>query len=133
MNINAKDLLRLFMLSLACYREARGEPQRGKRLVAQVIENRVTDPRWPETYVGVITQPWQFSAFNRNDPNALTFPAEDDPAWASCVAAAQDVLSAIEPFTEANHYVVDALRPRPEWFQEEKVVAREGAHVFLRL
>ena len=131
MNIHAKDLLRLFMLSLACYREARGETQRGKRLVAQVIENRVTDPRWPDTYVGVITQPSQLSAFNQDDPNALTFPAEDDPAWAASVAAAQEVLTAVELFTEANHYCVVGLSPA--WAREDKIGAREGRHVFYRL
>lgn len=126
-------LLRRFILALAVWREARGESARGRRLVAQTIENRVQDARWPDTYQGVITQPWQFSAFNKFDPNALKFPTENDPAWAGCVGAADAVLQAPLPFTDANHYVVDTLRPRPAWFDETKVVSREGAHVFLCL
>ena len=126
-------LIRLFTLALCVWREARGESGRGKQLVAQTIENRVTDPRWPDTYVEVITQPWQFSAFNKNDPNALLFPKETDPSWAACVRAADAVIAAAEPFTMANHYVVDALRPRPAWFDDAKIVNREGAHVFLQL
>lgn len=129
----AVQLLRLFTLALCVWREARGESPLGQLLVAQTVENRVRDPRWPETYVGVITQPWQFSAFNPSDPNALRFPTETDGVWPRCVAAAEAVLAAPQPFTTANHYVVDALRPRPAWYQEGKVVAREGAHVFLTL
>src|SRR3990167_6221259 len=97
-------LLRLFALSLVVWRESRGESTLGKLLVAQTIENRVRDPRWPDTYVGVITQPWQFSAFNRNDPNALLFPAEHDAAWPACVAAADVVLLGPLALTNANHY-----------------------------
>ena len=73
----------------------------------------------------------QFSAFNKDDPNALKFPAEDDPAWAASVAAAQEVLTAVELFTEANHYCVVGLSPA--WAREDKIVARENRHVFYRL
>ena len=81
-------LLRRFILAVCVWREARGETPKGKRLVAQTIENRVQDKRWPETYVEVITQPLQFSAFNKTDPNALKFPMETDPSWPECVRAA---------------------------------------------
>lgn len=124
-------LLRVFVLALAVWREARGESPLGKLLVAQTIENRVVDPRWPETYIGVIVQPWQFSAFNRNDPNALKFPAENDPIWPECVAAAECVLNAPRPFTTANHYHTTSVDP--VWKDDNKVVTREGAHIFYRL
>ena len=124
-------LLRRFVLALAAWREGRGEPLAGKRLIAQVIENRVTDPRWPDTYVSVITQPWQFSAFNKNDPNALLFPAEHDAAWPACVEAADVVLSAPLALTNANHYHVIGLTPN--WARPTKEVARAGRHVFYNL
>lgn len=126
-----KDLIRLYTLALAVWREARGESVRGKRLVAQTIENRVADKRWPATYVKVITQPWQFSAFNATDPNALKFPDEDDLAWPDCVQAAQEVLQAAEPFTTANHY--HTVGVSPAWKREDRIVAHEGAHVFYEL
>lgn len=127
---DARTLLRRFALALAVYREARGEPSIGKLLVAQTIENRVRDTRWPETYVGVITQPWQFSAFNRDDPNALVYPGEDDPTWSDCVAVADFILDA-EPITTANHYATSDSRPH--WYDASKIVAREGRHVFFDL
>jgi len=132
MNITSPEsLLRVFCLSLACWREARGESLLGQLLVAQTIENRVRDPRWPETYVGVITQRLQFSAFNRDDPNVTAYPREDDPAWADCVAAARFVLAAPSPLTAANHYHVTSVSPA--WADRDKIVAREHRHIFYRL
>lgn len=124
-------LLRLFALALAVWREARGEPLVGKLHVAQTIENRVQDPRWPDTYLGVITQPWQFSAFNRNDPNALLYPTENDPVWPDCVAAADFVLTAPTKVTTANHYHTKAVSPA--WKRDEKVVGKVGSHIFYEL
>jgi spore germination cell wall hydrolase CwlJ-like protein len=124
-------LLRRFVLALCVWREARGESFRGKSLVAQVIENRVRDPRWPDTYVGVITQRLQFSAFNAGDPNALMFPAENDRAWPDCVAAADLVVAAPALLTTANHYhTVDV---RPTWADPTRLVTQEGRHKFYEL
>jgi spore germination cell wall hydrolase CwlJ-like protein len=128
---DADQLLRRFAIALCLYREARGESHLGKLLIAQVIENRVQDPRWPNTYVGVITQPWQFSSFNRTDPNVTVFPHEHETAWADCVAAADAVLATPTPFTTANHYCVTTLHPA--WRDDSKRVATEGAHAFFTL
>lgn len=125
------QLLRHFALALCTWREARGEALYGKLLVCQTIENRVSDPRWPETYIGVITQPWQFSAFNKNDPNALAFPAESDVAWRDSVAAASFVINAPTTLTTANHYHAKSVTPT--WARADRIVAREGAHIFYRL
>lgn len=121
-------LLNRFMLALCVWREARGETQRGRRLVAQTIKNRVGDKRWPKDFVAVILQPKQFSSFNADDPNAVQFPHVDDAQWAACVTAADDVFMATEPFTTANHYHVIGLSP--DWRNDTKVVATEGHHVF---
>lgn len=121
-------LLRRFILSVCVWREARGESQRGKRLVAQVIRNRVEDKRWPDTYSGVITQPFQFSSFNANDPNSSKFPSETDESWIGCVAAADAVLESDEPFTTANHY--KTLTAVAAWADPSKIVATEMNHVF---
>ena len=126
-------LNKLYLLALCVWREARGESTHGKALVAQVIRNRVESPGWPDTYVGVITQPWQFSAFNRNDPNATRYPADADPSWRDSVRAAELVLTGEQPLTTANHYVVGTLYPQPSWADPTKITIREGAHVFYTL
>lgn len=128
---DADGLLRRFLLALAVYREARGESALGKLLVAQVIENRVHDRRWPDTYRDVILQPWQFSAFNKSDPQVTVFPKEGDTKWQECVDAADQVLRAPFPFTSANHYHTHAVSP--DWKDDQKIVAVEGGHIFYRL
>lgn len=131
MNDDAIRLIRRFALALCVWREARGESLLGKLLVAQTIENRVTDPRWPDTYIGVITQPLQFSAFNKNDPNVTAYPTELDRQWPDCVAAADFVIAAPSPLTKANHYHTTAISPA--WAKADKVVDRAGHHVFYAL
>lgn len=131
MMADANALIRRFALALCVYREARGESQLGKLLVAQTIENRVIDKRWPDTYIGVITQPLQFSAFNKADPNVTVFPKEDETVWMDCVAVADAVIAAPTPFTFANHYHVKGLNP--PWADDRRIVATEGQHVFYQL
>lgn len=135
----AKYLARVYLLALCIYREARGEPFYGKLLVANVIKNRVRDSRWPDSYEKVITQPWQFSAFNKNDPNALVFPSTretpgpEDKAWLDCLDAAQKTLNG-EPVPgnhQANHYHAKNVAPR--WSEGKTPVAVVGNHKFFLL
>lgn len=51
-------------LMAACVEaEAGNQSFDGKRMVADVILNRVEDPDWPNTIEGVITQKYQFSTY----------------------------------------------------------------------
>jgi N-acetylmuramoyl-L-alanine amidase len=133
-------LLRIFVLALAVYREAAGEPWPGKLAVAQVIENRVNDPRWPGDYRDVILQPWQFSAFNKSDPQVTRFPnAKNDRAWEECVRAAWTVLDDPHDFANgSNHYlnpetVLKVSGKLPDWATPEAKVLTIGAHDFYKL
>jgi N-acetylmuramoyl-L-alanine amidase len=89
----AEPFTNLFMLSLAIYREARGETQLAKRAVGWVIRNRVQRAGWFGVgYFGVITKPSQFSSFDANDPNRTVFGSPTDPAWKESIQAAVDVI-----------------------------------------
>ena len=62
------------LLAMAIYGEARGESFDTKLGVACVIKNRLRAGHYYykpycNTYRGVILKPYQFSAFNRNNPN----------------------------------------------------------------
>ena len=50
------------LIALVTMAEAEGEPELGKRLVVDVILNRVDDPRFPNTVKGVIYQKKQFES-----------------------------------------------------------------------
>lgn len=131
----ANALLEEFILALCVYREARGESIKGKLLVAETIVNRARDPknRWPKTIVGVVTQPLQFSSFNKSDPNVAVYPKPDEQAWAACVVAAKEALESnpTDRLTTANHYHTRAVNPK--WADATKIVEVEGAHIFYNL
>lgn len=51
----------LQMLAILVMAEAGNQDLEGKRLVVDVVLNRVDDSRWPNTITEVINQPYQFS------------------------------------------------------------------------
>jgi hypothetical protein len=61
------------ILARTIFGEARGEGVAGQIAVAWTIRNRVNDGKdkswWGEGYAGVCQKPYQFSCWNKNDPN----------------------------------------------------------------
>ena len=53
----------LELLAICVQAEAGNQPMTGRRMVADVILNRVDDPDWPDTIEGVITQRNQFTSY----------------------------------------------------------------------
>lgn len=53
----------LELLAICVQAEAGNQPLLGRRMVVDVILNRVDDPDWPDTIEGVITQRYQFSSY----------------------------------------------------------------------
>src|ERR1700690_1619026 len=86
------DIYPLFLLALCVWREARGEVLAAKVAVACSIKNRTLRPKWwGHDYLSCILMPWQYSSFNKTDPNATKFPAASDPSWEDCLAVALSV------------------------------------------
>ena len=122
------------MAALCVWREARGEPYEVKRAVASVIFNRQTDKRWPNELDEVILQPLQFSAFNKDDPNATLFPKRsrtaDWRAFEECCKAVMEV-RLDGPTTVATHYF-DASIETPSWAHKMKYVGKLGKMTFYK-
>ena len=61
------------ILARTLWGEARGEGAAGQIAVAWTIRNRVFDGKtnswWGEGYAGVCQKPYQFSCWNKTDPN----------------------------------------------------------------
>ncbi|HJR27754.1 MAG TPA: cell wall hydrolase, partial [Pseudomonas sp.] len=61
------------VLARTLWGEARGEGLPGQIAVAWAIRNRVNDGKarswWGEGYAGVCQAPYQFSCWNKSDPN----------------------------------------------------------------
>ena len=155
------------LLALTLYGEARGETAQGKRAVAWVVRNRMEraaeymklkgrqHPLFGDgTVAGVVLRPWQFSCWNRGDPNLhklmdiVQTDGESAGAglWAVLRAVARGVLAEPpewpDPTFGATHYVTVALWEQDvekAWYGKAEVASgrtREtvtiGNHVFAR-
>jgi spore germination cell wall hydrolase CwlJ-like protein len=122
------------VLTRTIYGEARGEDQLGKVAVAWVVRNRHESSVtwWGEGIAGVCTAPWQFSCWNRSDPNRElieTLEPTHGSAW-DCLRAAVDVLGGAQPDPTqgATHYHHQSIEP--PWAKDKKPCAVIGEHLF---
>lgn len=126
-----------FLMALAVWREARGETSLGQACVAAVIHNRAHDAkhRWPRHVVDVVTQRWQFSAFNKDDPNALLFPkAREAAQWEHAMRAYDEralFTEVADALARMNHYHTTAIAPK--WAEGHRPLLTVGHHHFYAL
>lgn len=124
----------LLCLAMAIYYEARSEPIDGQYAVAEVIVNRVENPRFPDTVCGVVKQDLgphdydcQFSFYCDGKPERMVDPR----------ARRQSIAIAIAVLDEPTFFVGDALfyhtrSVSPRWSQRMQEVAVIGEHRFFR-
>lgn len=113
-------------LSEAIYFEARGEPLAGQRAVAEVILNRVDDPRFPKSVCGVINQRGQFS-YKGNSTRI-----RNGAAYSRATRIAQEALAG-SPRTLTNGATYfHTTQVRPSWSKRFTRTTRIGAHIFYR-
>ena len=138
--MDAKTFTEAMYLAKTLFGEARGEGRGAMRLVGWVIRNRVEDPkrRWPRSYAGVVTQPLQFSCWNKNDPNRakisdpMSLGAADQLAWMAAVEEALRVLTAspdANPIPGVYWYHDHSIQP-PAWAKRLVAVAVPEAPKF---
>lgn len=140
-------------LTLTLLGEARGEELEGRLAIACVIRTRAADPkRWADTVKDVCFEPWQFSCWNRNDPNAAQLFEQagllvQDHAVRSTFVRdalfyetrwlAEGILSGVvcDRVGGANHYLTRLLweKSAPNWAKGVSPVALVGRHAFFKL
>lgn len=123
-----------FLVALCIWREARGTSLEAKRGVAWVIMNRVRDTakRWPGNVADTILQPYQFSSFNRDDPNASKLPKWSDSSWKECCTVAENVGE--DPTGGAtNYHSLEPGQQWPAWAIPEKLTKVIGPFKFYKL
>lgn len=135
MLLNREQAWEYALLALCVWREARGEPYRGKLGVAWSIRNRVYKHSWfGKDWEDVVLKPWQYSSFNTNDPNAVKLPGapQQDPAWAECMQVAEDVYANViaDPTGGATHYHVATMSPPPPWAVTAQFKVQLGNQLF---
>ena len=121
-------------LAAAVYYEAGTQPLEGQRAVAQVVLNRVRDPKFPASICGVVLQRahrhvCQFSfvcdgSVRRRPPHAAQL--------ASARAVAEQALAGrvVAEVGTATHYHTTYVHP--SWAHQLVKVDQIGAHIFYR-
>ena len=129
------------VLARTLWGEARGESAMGMNAVANVVLNRVRVAEdhgkywWGNNIIQVCQKPYQFSCWNRSDPNfrKLQEVDESDLYFATALRIARRASAeALEDNTEgATHY--HAAGVVPYWAKNEVPVAVVGNHIFYKL
>jgi spore germination cell wall hydrolase CwlJ-like protein len=129
------------VLARTLWGEARGESLVGQIAVAWTIRNRVNDGKtkswWGEGYAGVCLKPYQFSCWNKNDPNfAYLSGAKSIPfrEFAQAQIAADQVIAGKvpDPTGGATHYYATSMKAAPAWTQGAKQTLKLGQHIFFK-
>lgn len=125
-------------LARTCFGEARGEGYSGMKAVANVVINRVSLQGWYGlTPRDVCLKPWQFSCWNKNDPNLKIIEAvtEADPIFKECLHIAdQAVAGTLDDITNgATHYFSRSLKDPPHWAETRQPCAAIGRQLFYNL
>ena len=117
-------------LSLTIYFEARGEDIFGQLAVAQVVMNRVENPRYPDTVCGVVTQRKQFSYLNTCDIICAVQNVRDKQAWKVSQSVSNAMLQGHRINLNATHYHTTWVQPY--WSQHETMhlLTTIGSHTF---
>ena len=137
-----------FLTALCIWREARSASQDARRAVLCVINNRVAEalknPAKAKQYGGttqaqIVLMPYQFSSFNKTDPNAVLLPkpiqSSDWAAWQECCSLLDTPVDE-DPTGGAQFYhsYQDPADKRwPSWAEAEKMTARIGPFRFYKL
>jgi N-acetylmuramoyl-L-alanine amidase len=129
------------VLARTLWGEARGEGLAGMIAVAWSIRNRVEDHKpaswWGEGYAGVCQAPYQFSCWNKNDPNyPFLSGAEAIPAteFAAAQHAAEAVIDGSAPDITggATHYYATTMPKPPVWAALATQTLKLGHHLFFK-
>ncbi len=130
-----KRLRERMCLAKALYFEARGEGIKGQLAVAQVILNRVRDPRFPNTVCGVVYQ-----GAERRNACQFSFACDGKPdyptnarQWAIARRLAAKALQGkvkVRGMEGVAFYHADYVRP--QWASMMRPVIKIGRHIFYR-
>jgi len=126
-------------LAMNIYHEARGEPLAGQIATANVVMNRVTSPRYPDSICSVVKQ----GHYWKNHPirNRCSFSwwcdgiadtPQNEESWAQSVSLAYKIQGGFIPdITEgATHY--HATYVMPYWADDYYAIAQIGDHIFYK-
>ncbi|RMH21733.1 MAG: cell wall hydrolase [Gammaproteobacteria bacterium] len=120
-------------MAMAIYYEARSEPIEGQMAVAEVILERVEDPRFPDTVCGVVKENrskkpgmCQFSFYCDGKPERMN----DKQARERAFQIAHRYLEMDRPVFEDGSLFYHATYVRPHWSRKFAMTKKIGDHIF---
>lgn len=133
--------LEIDLLARTIWGEARGEGTNGMRAVACVIMNRLKIAQkkngfwWGDNLTEICRKPYQFSAWNNDDPNRSLMEKVDknNAVFSAALRIARRAVYGDLPDETkgATHY--HRIGITPIWTHKEKPVEVIGKHIFYRL
>lgn len=137
--LSEKQRKELDIMARTIYGEARGEKSdNALKAIAHVILNRTKDKekKWDSCPIKVSQQKYQFSCWNRNDPNykLITRVTLKNKSFRRAYKAALQALKSKDITNGANHYHSVFMKRKPKWAKSKKMIAltRIGNHKFYR-
>lgn len=125
----------LMCVALAIYFEARGEPPAGQIAVAQVIRNRIEDPRYPAEACAVVKQGHYWGDHPIKDRCQFSFYCDgksDKPrnqsAWRKALYIAHMAGLIPDQTGGATHY--HSTKVSPGWAYTGTLTAQIQGHLF---
>jgi len=125
----------LMCVAIAVYFEARGEPGAGQVAVAQVIRNRIEDPRYPDNACDVVKQGYYWQGNPVRNKCQFSFYCDgksDDPknkqAWYNALYIADLSAFAEDTTNGATHY--HSTKVFPEWASNGEITTKINKHIF---
>jgi spore germination cell wall hydrolase CwlJ-like protein len=138
---NNKDFLNI--LARTIYGEARGEYHSKDNLdsliaIGNVVMNRVAEQTWfGKSISEVCLKPYQFSCWNKNDPNrdVILHVQNNNEVFKVCIDVAEKVINGTydDVTNGANSYYSTDLKVPPKWADESKFTVQIGKHKFYKL
>ncbi len=125
------------ILSRTVYGEARNQGDNGMAAVAWVVRNRADHPRWwGQDIASVCICPWQFSCWNKADPNRVIIQNIDerDSIFRTASEISRSVVEGriADPTNGADSYFAVAS-DAPDWAASAIFTVKIGAHCFYRV
>jgi len=134
------DVVDAHWMALTMWGEARNGGEAAMRAVGHVIDNRRRSGSHGTYATETVSEAWQFSAWNRNDPNhkamlnidKLRPDSEDHRMWLTAKSVAEEILSgtSADPTGGALFYHTAAVSPR--WSSGLAPIRVIGGHLFFR-
>lgn len=121
------------IMAKTIYGEARGETEEGKIAVACCIFNRFKSGKWfaGKTIAQTCQKPWQFSCWNKSDPNAqiiAKLPFSTYSSYFKIISKAKEK----DITNGATHYYAPKVVKCPEWAKGKEPCAEIGNHLFFK-